>query len=292
MENTNNDRAAETVPDSSKLIIADQFLKALTTKDWDLLRSVITDDITWTLPGDSSVSGKVTGIDAVVKTATIIMNFGVALKLNHYMIALKGVALSLRGQANQNELKLDQPLAIACSISGGKIKAINTYVLNTAQINAFFTTQNRDLLEATVILGDKPEPVTNNESQKFALANTFITALKGNDWDAMRSIMFENLTWTLPGTSILSGMANGVNAVVKRAQSLKQFGVMFQLQHIIYGMNGFTLLLHNTAKRNELILDEYVAIVFDVKDGKIEAMTTYLSDVEGIERFFIHGIID
>lgn len=282
----------ETISDSSKLIIADQFLKALRNKDWDLLRNIITEDISWTLPGDSIISGKVTGASAVIKVAKIIMSFGVALKLDHYLVALKGVALSLHSEAGRNGLKLDQSLAIICSISGGKIKAINTCLLDAAQANAFFTTQNMDLRETMLILDDKPEPVTNDESEKFALANTFINSLKNNDWDAMRSIMFENLIWTLPGTSILSGPATGVNAVIKRAKSLKQFGVMFQLQHILYGMHGFTLLLHNTAKRGELILDEHVAIVFDVKDGKIEAMTTHLSDVEGIEQFFVPCIID
>lgn len=292
METTNTGMITETTPDSLKLIIAEQFLKALTNNDWDLLRNVITEDVSWTLPGNSIISGKVTGATTVVKIAKILLGFGVTLKLNHYMIALQGVAISLHAEVERNGLKLDQPLTFVCSISNGKITAINTSISITSQVNSLFTTQNMDLRETVIITNNEPEPKTNDENQKFALANVFVNALKSNDWDTMRSIMFENLTWTLPGTSILSGPAYGVNAVVKRARSLKQFGVMFQLQHILYGMHGFTLLLHNTAKRNELILDEYVAIVFDVRDGKIAAMTTHLSDVKGIEQFFVHGIID
>ncbi|NCD69762.1 nuclear transport factor 2 family protein [Mucilaginibacter sp. R11] len=115
--------------------------------------------------------------------------------------------------------------------------------------------------------------------------------MRGNDWSLMRTLMAEDVVWTLPGTSLLSGPAKGVDPVINRAQSLKKFGVMFQLQHILYGMEGVTLSLHNTASREDLILDEYVAIIFLLEEGKISSITTMLSDVEGINNFFVPGII-
>ncbi|MEN0053832.1 MAG: nuclear transport factor 2 family protein [Mucilaginibacter sp.] len=130
------------------------------------------------------------------------------------------------------------------------------------------------------------------EEVKLNIANTFLTALKSNDWDTIRSIIAPEATWTLPGTSTLSGLADGVDAIIRRAQGLKAFGVMFQLKHILYGRSGVTLSLHNTSSRGELILDEQVAIVCEINDGKIISMVTYLSDVEGINNFFIPGIID
>ena len=57
---------------------------------------------------------------------------------------------------------------------------------------------------------------------------------------------------------------------------------MFDLQHILFGFTGFTLSLHNTASRGDLILDEYVAIVFELYEDKICSMATHLSDVAGI----------
>jgi len=128
--------------------------------------------------------------------------------------------------------------------------------------------------------------------QKSTVANTFLTAMKTNDWDLMHSIMAPDLEWTLPGQSILSGPAIGVDAVIKRAQSLKRFGVMFQLIHILYSWDGVALLLHNTGKRDSLELDEIVTIAFQLDGKKITGMTTYLSDVPGIEQFFVPRIID
>lgn len=128
------------------------------------------------------------------------------------------------------------------------------------------------------------------DEEKLYIATTFLTALKNNEWDTMLSILAPHATWTLPGTSVLSGLADGADAIIRRAQGLKHFGVKFQLKDILYGLHGVTLSLHNTASRNNLILDEQVAIVCQIDEGKIISMATYLSDVAGINAFFIDGI--
>jgi len=136
----------------------------------------------------------------------------------------------------------------------------------------------------------EPNNTQPTDAEKLALANVFITSLQSNDWDTMRSILAADASWTLPGTSLLSGYANGAEAIIKRAQGLKHFGVNFDLKYILIGFKGFTLSLRNTASRGDLILDEQVAIVFEVNGGKIIDMATYLSDVAGINAFFIAGI--
>ncbi|WPU92926.1 nuclear transport factor 2 family protein [Mucilaginibacter sabulilitoris] len=128
------------------------------------------------------------------------------------------------------------------------------------------------------------------DEEKLYLATTFLTALRDNEWDTMRAIIAPDAVWKLPGTSILSGLAEGADAIIRRAQGLKHFGVKFQLKDILYGLHGVTLSLHNTATRDNLILDEQVAIVCEINDGKIISMATYLSDVASINAFFIDGI--
>ena len=129
------------------------------------------------------------------------------------------------------------------------------------------------------------------EEIKEQLANKFLTGLKNRDWDLMRSALDDDVTWTLPGTSLLSGPAIGANAVIKRATQLRDFGVMVKLNHILYGLDSVALSLHNTASRGDLILDQYVAIVCDIDNDKISRIVTHLSDVEGINRFFVEGVI-
>jgi hypothetical protein len=52
-------------------------------------------------------------------------------------------------------------------------------------------------------------------------------------------------------------------------------------------MYGVALSLHNTASRGDLELNEYVAIVLMVKNSKITRITTLLSDVQGLNTFFV-----
>lgn len=128
------------------------------------------------------------------------------------------------------------------------------------------------------------------EEIKEQLANKFLTGLKNRDWQLMRSALADDVTWTLPGTSLLSGPAIGADAVIKRAGQLRDFGVMVQLNHILYGLDSVALSLHNTASRGDLILDEQVAIVCDINEGKISRIVTHLSDVEGINKFFVERV--
>ena len=107
----------------------------------------------------------------------------------------------------------------------------------------------------------------------------------------MRGILTDDASWTLPGTSLLSGEAKGADAVVNRARQLRNFGVMVELLHILYSMNGAALSLHNTAGRGDLKLDEYVVIAMELRDQKICKLTTHLHDVPAINGFFIEGII-
>lgn len=121
---------------------------------------------------------------------------------------------------------------------------------------------------------------------KLQIANNFLQALRNQDWELFRAILTEDCVWTLPGTSLISGEAIGAAAVVKRGQIIVSFGVSLQLNHILYGLHGVTLSIHNQATRNGLVLDEYLAAVCVLRDEKIAAIHTHLSDVPGVNAFF------
>ncbi len=56
---------------------------------------------------------------------------------------------------------------------------------------------------------------------------------------------------------------------------------------VLVGLHGVALSLNNTAKRSDIVLDEHLATVFILRDGKIAAINTYLSDVEMLNWFFV-----
>jgi ketosteroid isomerase-like protein len=125
------------------------------------------------------------------------------------------------------------------------------------------------------------------EAEKNEIAQQFLTGLQNRDWDLLRSIMTDDIVWSLPGTSLISGEARGADAVTKRSQLIVSYGLTFTLKHILFGRHGVALSLNNTAKRGDVILDEHLATVFALRDGKIAAINTYLSDVEMVNRFFV-----
>jgi ketosteroid isomerase-like protein len=125
------------------------------------------------------------------------------------------------------------------------------------------------------------------EFEKDEIAHQFLTALRNRDWELMRSIMTRDTVWSLPRTSLISGEADGVDAVIKRSQLIVSYGLNFGFKHVLFGQHGMALSLNNTAQRGDLILNEHLATVCSLRCGKICRIDTYLSDVEMVNAFFV-----
>ncbi len=124
------------------------------------------------------------------------------------------------------------------------------------------------------------------EAKKQEIGEAFLKALKGRDWELMRSLLTHDIIWSLPGASTISGQAVGVDAVVARSQRITGYGLDFKLNRILYGQFGFALSLNNTARRGTLVLDEQLATVCTLRDDVIVRIDTYLSDVSQANAFF------
>jgi ketosteroid isomerase-like protein len=125
------------------------------------------------------------------------------------------------------------------------------------------------------------------DEEKNQIAQTFLTALRSRDWELMRSVMINDIIWSLPGTSLISGEAHGIEAVIRRSQLIVSYDLNFGLKNILLGQHGIALLLNNTARRGALVLDEHLATVCSLIGGKISRIDTYLSDVDMVNAFFI-----
>ncbi|WP_331739607.1 nuclear transport factor 2 family protein (plasmid) [Streptomyces sp. NBC_00015] len=119
------------------------------------------------------------------------------------------------------------------------------------------------------------------------LGESFSAFLAEGDWGGIRKLLTEDATWTLPGDNLISGTAQGVDEVMERAQKIASYGVDFELLHILVSRENMALSLHNTAQRGETRLDEYLSVVCRLRDGRIASIETYLSDVAGMNAFFV-----
>ncbi|KOG65838.1 ketosteroid isomerase-related protein [Streptomyces griseoflavus] len=120
-----------------------------------------------------------------------------------------------------------------------------------------------------------------------SLGKQFHAALVTADWEAIRALLHEDAVWELPGDNAISGTAEGADAVVERARKIAGYGVNFTLLHILVSRRNMALSLHNTARRGDVVLDEHLSTVCTVRDGRIAAIETYLSDVDGMNAFFV-----
>ncbi|MDH6132252.1 ketosteroid isomerase-like protein [Kitasatospora sp. MAA4] len=119
------------------------------------------------------------------------------------------------------------------------------------------------------------------------LGQRFHAALITGDWPAIRSMLHDDATWTLPGDNTISGTVVGADAVVDRAQKIASYGLSFELLHVLVSRENMALSLHNTAQRPDAILDEYLTTVCSLRNGRIADIETYLSDVPGMNAFFV-----
>ncbi len=119
------------------------------------------------------------------------------------------------------------------------------------------------------------------------LGQRFHAALITGDWPAIRSMLHNDATWTLPGDNTISGTVAGADAVVDRAQKIASYGLSFELLHVLVSRENMALSLHNTAQRPDAILDEYLTTVCSLRNGRIADIETYLSDVPGMNAFFV-----
>jgi hypothetical protein len=99
--------------------------------------------------------------------------------------------------------------------------------------------------------------------------------------------MTDDIVWSLPGSSLMSGEAHGVDAILKRSEILHAYGVKIEIEHVVYGLRDVAVHLHNTGKRDRLILDEYLTTVCHLDGEKIRRLDTFISHVEKLNDFFV-----
>ena len=52
-----------------------------------------------------------------------------------------------------------------------------------------------------------------------------------------------------------------MDAILKRSEILRSYGVKIDIEHVVYGLRDAALHLHNTGKRHGRILDEHLTTV-------------------------------
>jgi ketosteroid isomerase-like protein len=125
------------------------------------------------------------------------------------------------------------------------------------------------------------------EAGKKEITRNFYTAIDARDINLLKAILTDDIVWSLPGKSLMSGEAHGVEAILKRAEILHRYGVKVEIEHVVYGFKDVALHLHNTGKRGDKILDEHLTNVYVLRGDKICRIDTFISGVDMLNAFFV-----
>jgi ketosteroid isomerase-like protein len=124
------------------------------------------------------------------------------------------------------------------------------------------------------------------EAEKYRLATTFIAGLRARDASLLGSVLTENVVWSIPGSSVVSGEAKGVRGIIERVNHFAERSLKIEILHVVYGYTDVALLLHNTGNHDGRILDEYLTTVCHLEGGRIGRLDTMISDVKMLENYF------
>jgi hypothetical protein len=171
-----------------------------------------------------------------------------------------------------------------CIASNGKIVLLREALNVLAAADGMFPGGIADVIHKAAVA---EETGSLSDEQKKALAASFIAALRLLDSGSFEKLMTEDVIWTLPGSSLVSGVAKGVTGILKRAQAIVDRSVTLEIMHVVLGREGVALLLHNTGQWNGRVLDEYLTTVCTLRGNKIARLDTYISDIPMVDAYFV-----
>jgi ketosteroid isomerase-like protein len=122
--------------------------------------------------------------------------------------------------------------------------------------------------------------------KKEEMARQFLSVLGKPDVEVVRGVVVNDVVWSFPGGSPISGEAHGVEGIMTRARTIASYGVKVEIVRTVYGFSGLAMILHSTGNKAGRVLEEHLAAVFAFRGDRIFRLDTYLSDVAMAETFF------
>jgi ketosteroid isomerase-like protein len=124
-------------------------------------------------------------------------------------------------------------------------------------------------------------------AERAPVLQRFAQALLSLDEDALAENSTHDLTWTIPGHGLVSGIHLGVPAVIAVATTIRDHGITIEVEQILSGRNGVAAILHERGNRNrgEKPLDVRVALTLLIRDGRVATITGYISDADAYDNY-------
>lgn len=131
-----------------------------------------------------------------------------------------------------------------------------------------------------------PGDTATKDQERQAIVGAFAAAFLHDDHEGIAANTAPDVTWTIPGSSKVSGLMHGRAEIIGLADTLDAYEVRVTLQAITFGLDTVAVELHDTGDHNAKTLDQNVVNVLTIRDGKIASVAEHLADVVSFDAYF------
>ena len=131
-----------------------------------------------------------------------------------------------------------------------------------------------------------PDDTALTDQQRQDIVSHFASAIVHDDHPGIAASTTPDITWTIPGTSSISGQTSGQTAVMNLADILSRHELHITVRGYTFGRDTVAVELHDTGNHDGVTLDQDVVNVLTIRDGKIASVTANFADVASFDAYF------
>lgn len=125
--------------DDDQRLLFQKFAGALATYDEPTLREVCTDDVVWTIAGNSEISGNHLGVTDLVATQRRLQSYQIDVQLKEILFGRESFVVILHDTGDRDGKQLDVRVALLVSLRDGKISALTGHVIDTQMFSDYLS---------------------------------------------------------------------------------------------------------------------------------------------------------
>ncbi|ODR03740.1 hypothetical protein AWC25_13875 [Mycobacterium sherrisii] len=129
-------------------------------------------------------------------------------------------------------------------------------------------------------------PGDTTPQQQRTIVGAFASAIVHDDHAGIAEHATPDITWTIPGSSVVSGRAVGIGDVTRLADTFAQYGLQISPQGFAFGRDTVAVTLHDNGEHNGKRLDQDVVNVLTIRGDKISDVTAHLTDIDSFDAYF------
>lgn len=131
-----------------------------------------------------------------------------------------------------------------------------------------------------------PDDEAAATQRQRAIVGAFATAIVHDDHAGIAEHATPDVVWTIPGSSVVSGRATGIDDVTRLADTFAQYGLRISPQGFAFGRDTVAVTLHDTGEHNGKQLEQDVVNVLTIRGDKISEVTAHLTDIGSFDAYF------